>query len=72
MVRGQFLTLRPQTKTLSMDELLKTLVKRAQLECEEAQRLRVSGANGQAALYIIREQWELAAEKYRDVLRWSE
>jgi len=72
MVRGQFLTHRPQSKTLSMDELLKTLVKRAQLECEEAQRLRVSAANGQAALYIIREQWELAAEKYRDVLRWSE
>jgi E3 ubiquitin-protein ligase SHPRH len=69
MVRGQFLTLRPQTKTLSMEELLITLIKRAQLECEESQRLRVSAANGQAALYIIKKEWAQAAEKYRDVLR---
>lgn len=69
MVRGQFLTLRPQTKTLTMEELLVTLIKRAQLECEESQRLRVSAANGQAALHIIKEEWIQAAEKYRDVLR---
>ena len=72
MVRGQFLTLRAQTKTLSMEELLKTLVKRTQVECEEAQRLRVSAANGQAALHIINKQWAQAADKYRDVLRWAE
>lgn len=69
MVRGQFLTLRPQTKTLTMEELLGTLIKRAQLECEESQRLRVSAANGQAALHIIKEEWAQAAEKYRDVIR---
>ncbi|XP_045026418.1 LOW QUALITY PROTEIN: E3 ubiquitin-protein ligase SHPRH [Daphnia magna] len=72
MVRGQFLTLRPQTKTLTMEELLCTLIKRAQLECEESQRLRVSAANGQAALHIIQEEWAQAAEKYRDVIRWAE
>lgn len=70
MVRGQFLTLRPQTKTLTMEELLVTLIKRAQVECEESQRLRVSAANGQAALLIIKEKWAEAAEKYRDVLRY--
>ena len=69
MVRGQFLTLRAQTKTLSMEELLKTLVKRTQVECEEAQRLRVSATNGQAALHIINKQWAQAADKYRDVFR---
>lgn len=69
MVRGQFLTLRPHTKTLTMAELLVTLIKKAQVECEESQRLRVSAANGQAALYIIQEKWPEAAEKYRQVLR---
>lgn len=69
MVRGQFLTLRPQTETLTMEELLVTLIKRAQLECEESQRLRVAAVNGQAAIHIIKEEWALAAEKYRDVLR---
>ena len=71
MVRGQFLTLKPQTKTLSMEELLITLIKRAQLECEESQRMRVSAANGQAALHIIKKEWPQAAEKYRDVLRYD-
>jgi hypothetical protein len=69
MVRGQFLTLKAQFKTLSMEELLVTLIKRAELECVESQRLRVSAANGQAALYIIKKEWAQAAEKYRDVLR---
>jgi hypothetical protein len=52
-----------------MEELLVTLIKRAELECVESQRLRVSAANGQAALYIIKKEWAQAAEKYRDVLR---
>ena len=72
MVRGQFLTLRPQSKTLTMDELLRTLIRRAQTECEESQRLRVSAANGQAALHVIRGEHGQAAGKYRDVLRWAD
>ena len=68
--RGQFLTVRPQTKTLTMEQLLVTLIKRAQLECEESHRMRVSAANGLAALHIIRSEWIQAAECYRDVLRY--
>ena len=67
MVRGQFVALRHLT--LTMEELLETLIKRAQVECEENQRLRVAACNGLAALDIINEQWSSAAEKYRDVLR---
>lgn len=69
MVRGQFLTMRAQTKTMTMEELLVSLIKRAQVECEESQRLRVAAANGLAALHAIKEEWPLAAEKYRDILR---
>ena len=57
MVRGQFLTLKPHSKTLTMEELLKSLIKRSQVECEEAQRLRVAAANGLAALHIIKKEY---------------
>ena len=67
MVRGQFLALRH--KTLTMEQLLVTLIKRAQVACEESQRQRVVASNGLAALHIIRKEWPEAAEKYRDVLR---
>lgn len=72
MVRGRFLTLRPQSKTLTMEELLRTLIRKAQTECEESQRLRVSATNGLAALHLIRGEHGQAAEKYRDVLRWAD
>ena len=68
MVRGHFLALRHVTMT--MEELLVTLIKRANVECEESHRLRVAASNGLAALHIIKEEWQSASEKYRDVLRY--
>lgn len=56
--------------TMSMEELLVTLIKRAQTECEESQRQRVAAANGLAAIHIICEEWADAADKYRDILRY--
>lgn len=57
MVRGQFLTMRAQSKTLTMEELLRTLIKRAHVECDDAHRLRVSAVNGQAAIHIIKKEF---------------
>ena len=68
MVRGHFVALRHVT--LTMEELLVTLIKRANLECEESHRLRVAACNGLAALHIIQQQWEKASDYYRDVLRY--
>ena len=68
MVRGHFVALRHAT--LTMEELLVTLIKRANLECEESHRLRVAACNGLAALHIIQQRWEEASGYYRDVLRW--
>lgn len=56
---------------MSMEDLLLSLIKKAQVECEESHRLRVAAANGLAALHAIKEEWALAAGQYRDVLRYT-
>ncbi|XP_077395210.1 E3 ubiquitin-protein ligase SHPRH isoform X2 [Festucalex cinctus] len=69
-VRGEFLPL--QKSTMTMEELLKSLQKKCRVECEEAHRQLVCALNGLAGIHIIRNEFEQAAEMYREVLRSSE
>ncbi|XP_076076399.1 E3 ubiquitin-protein ligase SHPRH-like isoform X3 [Mytilus galloprovincialis] len=66
-VRGEFLPL--QKSTMTMEELLESLTKKAKTECEEAHRQIVAALNGQAGLHIIKEQYLEAVDGYREVLR---
>ncbi|XP_069131636.1 E3 ubiquitin-protein ligase SHPRH-like isoform X2 [Argopecten irradians] len=67
-VRGEFIPL--QKNTMTMEELLESLTKKAQLECEESHRQLVAAINGTAGLHIIKEEYKEAVETYREVL-WS-
>ncbi|KAL1417154.1 hypothetical protein MTO96_000637 [Rhipicephalus appendiculatus] len=67
-VRGAFLPMR--TDSLTMEELLTSLIKKATVECEEAHRRMVSSMNGIAGIHIIRDETREAADVYREVL-WS-
>ncbi|XP_033741490.1 E3 ubiquitin-protein ligase SHPRH-like [Pecten maximus] len=67
-VRGEFIPL--QKNTMTMEELLESLTKKAQLECEESHRQLVAAINGTAGLHIIREEYKEAVDTYREVL-WS-
>ncbi|XP_021928095.1 E3 ubiquitin-protein ligase SHPRH isoform X2 [Zootermopsis nevadensis] len=69
-VRGQFLT--AAKATMSMEELLESLIKKTQCESEEALRQYIAALNGLAGIHIIRENWVQAVETYRDVLRIAE
>ncbi|NWR19294.1 SHPRH ligase, partial [Emberiza fucata] len=69
-VRGEFLPL--QKSTMTMEELLASLQKKCRTECEEAHRQLVCALNGLAGIHIIKEEYALAAELYREVLRSSE
>ncbi|KAJ8314753.1 hypothetical protein KUTeg_006903 [Tegillarca granosa] len=66
-VRGEFIPI--QKTTMTMEELLESLTKKARVECEEAHRQLVGALNGLAAINIIKEQYPEAVENYRDVLR---
>lgn len=67
-VRGAFLPMR--TDSLTMEELLTSLIKKTTVECEEAHRRMVSAINGIAGIHIIRDEMREAADAYREVL-WS-
>lgn len=67
-VRGAFLPMR--TDSLTMEELLTSLIKKTTVECEEAHRRMVSSMNGIAGIHIIRGERRAAADVYREVL-WS-
>ncbi|XP_054990476.1 E3 ubiquitin-protein ligase SHPRH [Sorex araneus] len=69
-VRGEFLPL--QKSTMTMEELLTSLQKKCGTECEEAHRQLVCALNGLAGIHIIKDEFALAAELYREVLRSSE
>ncbi|NXU47440.1 SHPRH ligase, partial [Turnix velox] len=69
-VRGEFLPL--QKSTMTMEELLTSLQKKCRTECEEAHRQLVCALNGLAGIHIIKGEYTLAAELYREVLRSSE
>lgn len=69
-VRGEFLPI--NRSTMTMEELLAQLSKKAKVECEEAQRQIISASNGLAGLHIIREEYASAVEEYRQVLRLVE
>ncbi|XP_028912253.1 E3 ubiquitin-protein ligase SHPRH [Ornithorhynchus anatinus] len=69
-VRGEFLPL--QKSTMTMEELLTSLQKKCRTECEEAHRQLVCALNGLAGIHIIKDEFVLAADLYREVLRSSE
>ncbi|XP_067398466.1 E3 ubiquitin-protein ligase SHPRH isoform X2 [Emydura macquarii macquarii] len=69
-VRGEFLPL--QKSTMTMEELLTSLQKKCRTECEEAHRQLVCALNGLAGIHIIKDEYALAADLYREVLRSSE
>ncbi|XP_075059698.1 E3 ubiquitin-protein ligase SHPRH [Mixophyes fleayi] len=69
-VRGEFLPL--QKSTMTMEELLTSLQKKCRTECEEAHRQLVCALNGLAGIHIIKGEFLLAVELYREVLRSSE
>lgn len=69
-VRGEFLPL--QKSTMTMEELLASLQKKCRTECEEAHRQLVCALNGLAGIHIIKGEYALAVELYREVLRSSE
>nr|XP_006111361.1 E3 ubiquitin-protein ligase SHPRH [Pelodiscus sinensis] len=69
-VRGEFLPL--QKSTMTMEELLTSLQKKCRTECEEAHRQLVCALNGLAGIHIIKGEYALAADLYREVLRSSE
>ncbi|NXL56287.1 SHPRH ligase, partial [Chordeiles acutipennis] len=69
-VRGEFLPL--QKSTMTMEELLTSLQKKCRTECEEAHRQLVCALNGLAGIHIIKGEYALAVELYREVLRSSE
>ncbi|XP_054153904.1 E3 ubiquitin-protein ligase SHPRH-like [Oppia nitens] len=65
-VRGKFLPI--SKKTMTMDEVLKTMIKSTQYECEEEHRKFIAALNGQAACHIIQKNYEKAIEQYRRAL----
>ncbi|XP_069091339.1 E3 ubiquitin-protein ligase SHPRH [Pleurodeles waltl] len=69
-VRGEFLPL--QKSTMTMEELLTSLQKKCRTECEEAHRQLVCALNGLAGIHIIKGEYQLAVDLYREVLRSSE
>ncbi|KAK9411647.1 E3 ubiquitin-protein ligase SHPRH [Crotalus adamanteus] len=69
-VRGEFLPL--QKSTMTMEELLTSLQKKCRTECEEAHRQLVCALNGLAGIHIIKGEYSLAVDLYREVLRSSE
>ncbi|KAI5193916.1 E3 ubiquitin-protein ligase SHPRH [Manis pentadactyla] len=69
-VRGEFLPL--QKSTMTMEELLISLQRKCTTECKEAHRQLVCALNGLAGIHIIKGEYALAAELYREVLRSSE
>ncbi|XP_069462819.1 E3 ubiquitin-protein ligase SHPRH [Ambystoma mexicanum] len=69
-VRGEFLPL--QKSTMTMEELLTSLQKKCRTECEEAHRQLVCALNGLAGIHIIKGEYPLAVDMYREVLRSSE
>uniref|UniRef100_A0A8C0HS64 E3 ubiquitin-protein ligase SHPRH n=1 Tax=Buteo japonicus TaxID=224669 RepID=A0A8C0HS64_9AVES len=81
-VRGEFLPLQKSSFmllsfsfscfTMTMEELLTSLQKKCRTECEEAHRQLVCALNGLAGIHIIKGEYALAAELYREVLRSSE
>ena len=58
-----------QKSTMTMEELMEQMIKKATLECEEGNRQYIAALNGLAGLDIIEDNYVEAVEKYREVLR---
>jgi len=66
-VRGQFVNINTKNPSaMTMEDLLDQMIKKAVLECEDNHRQIVASLNGLAAVAIIEEKWQEAAEKYRE------
>ncbi|RWS11570.1 E3 ubiquitin-protein ligase SHPRH-like isoform X5 [Dinothrombium tinctorium] len=66
-VRGRFIPL--SKRTMSMEELLDTIIKTTVKECEDEHRKVISAINGQAAIHIIKDDLKPAIETYRNALQ---
>lgn len=65
-VRGEFQYMNKET--MSMEELLESLIKKGTIECEETHRQAISTRHGLAGISIINDQLADAVNYYRDVL----
>ncbi|XP_034237613.1 E3 ubiquitin-protein ligase SHPRH isoform X2 [Thrips palmi] len=69
-VRGNVIA--NQKNTMTMTELLESLIKKTTIEAQDALRKHIASLNGMAGLHIICNEYVSAAEKYREVLRITE
>lgn len=69
-VRGNIIT--SQQSTMTMPELLESLIKKTTIEAQEALRKHIASLNGLAGLHIIAHEYVSAAENYREVMRITE
>lgn len=59
-------------KTMTMQEVLDSMIKRTTVECEEDHRKLISAINGQAGIALIRQEYREAVSLYRAVLQSNE
>ncbi|XP_063954546.1 E3 ubiquitin-protein ligase SHPRH-like isoform X2 [Lytechinus pictus] len=71
IVRGEFTALQKK-KQLSMQDLLKTMITKAEIDSDGAHRQLVCAMNALAAVHCIKEELPEAASLYREVLKSAE
>ncbi|XP_063230328.1 E3 ubiquitin-protein ligase SHPRH isoform X2 [Bacillus rossius redtenbacheri] len=58
--------------TMTMEEVLESMIKKTKTDCEEELRKYISSLNGMAGIGLINEKYPETVELYRQVLRTSE
>ncbi|XP_030850067.1 E3 ubiquitin-protein ligase SHPRH [Strongylocentrotus purpuratus] len=71
VVRGEFTTLQKK-KQLSMEDLLKTMIAKAEVESDGAHRQLVCAMNALAAVHCIKNELPEAVALYREALKSAE
>ncbi|KAG1714827.1 E3 ubiquitin-protein ligase SHPRH [Nymphon striatum] len=66
VVRGQFIPI--QKSVITMEEILKTLIKKTTIAAEDAHRDLIATYNGCAGIYILQQDYSAAIQVYRDTL----